>query len=327
MAISTGAAILGGAAISGLMGSQAAGKAADAQAGAAAQSDATQRYMYDQSRADQLPFLRNGTAASNKLAQLLGIAPSAPELLSSGGGGAPGYNAELYNGNPLYRKAWDELAATHYATYGSNYTSGSDRNWIEQGIRNKLGADGMAGLSPAQDPSFGSLLKPTTQADIEADPVYSMGLQFGLDEGTKGLNRQAAASGNLLSGATLKALTKYGNDYASTKANDANNRINANKQQQYSFLSGMSGGGQAAAGQTQAAGSQYANSVGQTAVGLGNARAASAIGQSNALTGAFNSGMNAYQGNQLLQTLQNRNGYGGPIDPWSGAGVQYGYGN
>jgi hypothetical protein len=293
------------------MGSMASSDAADAQAGAAAQSDATQRYIYDQSRADQQPFLQNGYAANNKLAQLLGLGSSTPSLLSTGGG-APGYNADLYNSNPLYRKAWDSLAAEHYGAYGSNYTSGSDRNWIEQGLRSRLGEDGIASLTPAQDSSFGSLLKQPTRADIEADPTYSMGLQFGLDEGTKGINRQAAATGGLLSGATLKALTKYGNDYGTTKANDAVNRINAGKQQTYSMLSGMSGGGQAAAGQTQAAGTNFGNNVSQTAVGLGNARAASAIGGANAWTSAINGGMGAYQGNQLLQALRGGNsGYGG----------------
>jgi hypothetical protein len=325
-------AVAGATVVGGVMGSQAAGDAADAQAGAAAQSDATQRYIYDQSRADQQPFLQNGYAANNKLAKLLGLGSSTPSLLSTGGG-APGYNAELYNSNPLYRQAWDSLAAEHYGAYGSGYTSGSDRNWIEQGIRSRMGSDGIAALTPAQDASFGSLLKQPTRADIEADPTYAMGMQFGLDEGTKGINRQAAATGGLLSGATLKALTKYGNDYGTQKAGDAVNRINAGKQQQYSMLSGMSGGGQAAAGQTQAAGSQYASAVGQAAVGLGNARAASAIGQSNAWTGAINGGIGAYQNNQLMQTLRGSNGsnggtgYGGPIDPWNGNYYQQpGYG-
>lgn len=306
MAISTGTAILGGAAVSGLMGMNAASSAADAQAGAAAQSDATQRYIFDQSRADQLPFLNNGTAASNRLAQLLGLRTGAPGLVGSAGG-APSYNADLYNSNPAYKKAWDEVAAQHSAAYNSGYTSGSDRNWIDSQVRQRMGSDAVNALTPQADESFGSLMKPITRADIEADPTYAMGLEFGLNEGTKGINRQAAATGNLLSGATLKALSRFGTDYAGTKANDAVNRINAGRQQQYSFLGGMSGAGQAAAGQTQAAGQQYASAVGQNAIGVGNARAASAIGQSNALTGALGQGWNMYQGNQLMNSLQRNN--------------------
>lgn len=304
-----------------LMNAGAAGDALDAQEAGAARADNTQRYIYDQNRADQMPFLRNGTAASNKLAQLLGLAPSAPDLLSTGSNGAPSYNAELYASNPLYRQAWDSLASIHSGAYGTGYTAGSDRNWIEQGIRSRLGADGLATLTPAQDSSFGSLLKPITQADIEADPVFAMSRQFGLDEGTKGINRQAAATGSMLSGATLKALTRYGNDYASTKGNDAQNRINAGRQQTYSMLSGVSGGGQAAAGQTQAAGTNYANAVGQTAVGLGNARGASMIAGANAINNGISQGIGMYQGNQLLQALQRGGGGGfnGPIAPWNGA--------
>jgi hypothetical protein len=303
-----GALAGGGAVLGGLFGSSAASDAADAQAQAAAESNATQRYIFDKSREDNLPFLQNGTAASNKLAQLLGLGSATPSMFGNSGG-TPTYNAQLYDSNPLYRKAWDELAASHYAAYGSNYTPDSDRGWIERGIRDKMGPDGMAALTPATDFSFGSLLKPITRSDIESDPTYSMGLEFGLNEGTKGINRQASATGNLLSGATLKALTKYGNDYAGTKANDAVNRISASRQQTYSMLSGMSGGGQAAAGQTQAAGQNYGNNVSQTAIGLGNARGASSVAGANAIAGGINSGIGYYQGNQLLQALQ-RNGGG-----------------
>jgi hypothetical protein len=265
-----GALAGGGAVLGGLFGSSAASDAADAQAQAAAESNATQRYIFDKSREDNLPFLQNGTAASNKLAQLLGLGSATPSMFGNSGG-TPTYNAQLYDSNPLYRKAWDELAASDF--------------------------------------SFGSLLKPITRSDIESDPTYSMGLEFGLNEGTKGINRQASATGNLLSGATLKALTKYGNDYAGTKANDAVNRISASRQQTYSMLSGMSGGGQAAAGQTQAAGQNYGNNVSQTAIGLGNARGASSVAGANAIAGGINSGIGYYQGNQLLQALQ-RNGGG-----------------
>jgi hypothetical protein len=96
------------------MSSNAAGDAADAQAQSAAQSDATQRYQYDTTRADNAPFRETGLAANNKL-------------------------TELMNG--------------------------------------------------------GSFARRFTSADMNADPVYQSGLQFGLDQGTQGINRQAAAGG------------------------------------------------------------------------------------------------------------------------------------
>ncbi len=57
-----GASLIGGA-----MSSNAAGKAADAQAAASGDANALQKYMYDQTRQDQMPWLKTGR---NALAQL-----------------------------------------------------------------------------------------------------------------------------------------------------------------------------------------------------------------------------------------------------------------
>src|SRR6185369_7078168 len=54
-------------------------------------------------------------------------------------------------------------------------------------------------------------------SSITSDPGY----QFGLNQGTQGIDRSAASKGGLYSGATLKALDRYGQDYAGTKLNDA----------------------------------------------------------------------------------------------------------
>jgi len=56
---------------------------------------------------------------------------------------------------------------------------------------------------------------------ITQDPGY----QFGLDQGVQGVDRSAASKGSLYSGATLKALQRYGTDYGTTKLNDTFNRL------------------------------------------------------------------------------------------------------
>lgn len=56
------------------------------------------------------------------------------------------------------------------------------------------------------------------------DPSY----QFRFNEGQRALDRSAAAGGSLYSGGTLKALARYGQDYASTefgKDFDRNNQL------------------------------------------------------------------------------------------------------
>lgn len=305
---------VGVAAAGALASADSARSAANKQSDAAKDSNATQLYMYDKNREDNAPFLANGTAASNKLARLLGVnsgyGSSGSEFVDNSTG-IPKANEALYASDPTYRAAWDQALKFHQDSYGTGYGSGSDAGEISDYIG---GLIGRTPVSASADPEYGSLLHNFTKSDLEADPVYQSGLQFGLDEGTKGINRQQAATGNLLSGATLKALTKYGNDYASTKAGDAYNRFNNNKQQTFNMLSGISGTGQVANGQVGSAGQNMANNVSQNQIGMGNARAASAIGSANALTGGIAQGYNMYQNNQMMNALANRNsssyGYG-----------------
>lgn len=312
MAISTGAAILGGAALSGLMGADAAGDAADAQLQGGREANATQRYMYDTTRADNAPFRESGVAANNRLSYLLGLSPN-----SSGTQNAltrDQLRAELlpqFTTNAQGASGWDPQAAL---LGGDSYSGSSmpaaptvDEAGLSAAIQARLAQQDQqaaAARAAAQnDPAFGSLLRNFTAADLNADPVYQSGLQFGLDEGTKGINRMAAASGNSLSGATLKALTRYGNDYGSTKANESFNRFNVNRDSTYNKLAGMSGAGQQATNQVSAAGQNMANNVSQNQIGMGNARGASAIGRSNAINNGISQGFNMYQQNQLMNRM------------------------
>ena len=220
--------------IGGLLGSDSADNAADAQTGAAAASDATQRYQYDTTRADNAPFRQTGLQANNRL-------------------------AELMNSGQFGRR-------------------------------------------------FGA-------SDLAGDAVYQSGLQFGLDEGTKGINRQAAAGGSMLSGATLKALTRFGNDYGSTKANESYNRFNTDQNSQYNKLAGLSGAGQQATNQVSAAGQNMANNISQSQQGVGNARGSAYLAQGNAWQNALNGGVSAL-----------RNGMGGGNSLYGGGGFSGGGG-
>lgn len=85
MSFITAAIIAGGATLaSSYMGSRAATKAGETQAGAARDAAELQNEQYQQTRADQAPFRQGGLAAQNRLMTLLGIGGQAP---SSGGGG------------------------------------------------------------------------------------------------------------------------------------------------------------------------------------------------------------------------------------------------
>jgi hypothetical protein len=75
---------------------------------------------------------------------------------------------------------------------------------------------------------------PNEQFNFQADPGY----QWRMQQGTNAINSNAAAMGNQLSGATLKALAKYGQGLASQEYSNAFDRFNQNRnfaQGQYQF--------------------------------------------------------------------------------------------
>lgn len=149
----------------------------------------------------------------------------------------------------------------------------------------------------------GSLSRNFSAADLNADPVYQSGLQFGLNEGAKGINARALATGNYDSGATLKALTRYGNDYGSTKGAESYNRFVTNQGNNYSRLSGIAGSGQNAANMTGNLGAAYGGQAGSNMIGAANAGAAGLIGATNSINSGVSNYLNYDTSNRLLQGL------------------------
>lgn len=174
------------------------------------------------------------------------------------------------------------------------------------------------GLHPGA--GFGDLNKKFTVGDFYDDPVSQLGLQFGLNEGTKGLNRMAGARGMLNSGANVKALTRYGNDYAGSKAADSYSRFVNDQTNVYNRLAGVAGTGQTAASTTAQLGANNATNIGNIMTSAGNARGAASIAGGNALGGIFGNIGNYYGQQQTLDKLlggrgmQNATTYGGGFD-------------
>jgi len=131
--------------------------------------------------------------------------------------------------------------------------------------------------------------------DLQTDPGYG----FRLSEGLKALERSAAARGGLLSGGTGKALTRFGQDFASQEYQNAYNRaltgynaatqreqeqygraltgynaLTSREAQQYNRLAGLAGIGGTTAQQLTAAGQNYGSQAGNlmanTATNLSN---------------------------------------------------------
>lgn len=307
---------VGATAVSGIMGANAAKKGAQAQAQSAADATALQKEQFDKQVELQEPFRRTGVAANSRLAYLLGLTPDAP-----GGGGAaavdrnairerllPQYTTTTAPALPHWSGGDESAQSQQWWNLPTSSVNEAELNAaIDREVAQMTAAQQAASAAQQQsamnDPAFGSLMRNFTKADMEADPVYQSGLQFGLDEGRKGVNRIAAAGGGQLSGATLKALTRFGNDYGSTKANESFNRFNTNQDRAYNKLAGVSGAGQQATNQVGAASANFANNASNNIIGAGNARAAGYIGGANAIGNAVGQGVGAWQGNSLMNRL------------------------
>jgi hypothetical protein len=158
-----------------------------------------------------------------------------------------------------------------------------DQSRADQAPYREAGVGALAGIK-------GLLANPSS---ITSMPDY----QFQLNEGTKALQNSAAARGMVYSGSQGKALQKYGNDYAGTKLNESYNR-----------LASLAGIGQQATNASGALGANYANNVGQTLTGMGNARGAGTIGSANAWGQGIGNVLNGMQEDDLIAALLKRGG-------------------
>ena len=167
----------------------------------------------------------------------------------------------------------------------------------------------LGGVSRGSDAMLG---RSFSMADLQNDPVYQTSFQFGLEEGRKGLERRAGAAGANDSGATLKALTRFGSDYAGQKAGESYNRFNTNQTNQFNRLATLAGIGQTANNQVGTSGMNMANNISGIQQGIGNAQAGSMIGQGNAWSGAAQGAGNWWSGNQQLNRMQENRNQGTP---------------
>jgi hypothetical protein len=142
-------------------------------------------------------------------------------------------------------------------------------------------------------------------ADVTNFLTMDPGYNFRLGEGMKALERSAAARGGLVSGATGKALTRYGQDFGSAEFGNAYNR-----------LANIANLGPKAAGVMTDLGTGYAGDVNKLAL-------ANATNQGNALLSAGNIRASQYgtAGRALDQALNTDWGkVGDTVGGWFGGG-------
>lgn len=140
-----------------------------------------------------------------------------------------------------------------------------------------LGGDANSG-------DYGRYARDFSMNDFEADPGYA----FRLSEGNKALERSAAARGMVMSGSMFKGAQRFGQDLASQEYQNAFNRYQVNRSNQLNPLQSLMGSGQTATNTLTGAAGDLGRSLGENALGAGNARASGYIGSANAYTNAIN---------------------------------------
>ncbi len=197
----------------------------------------------------------------------------------------------------LIGHATDAVGLTNYGGDRAQQTqqdATNSANGVVKGIYDQQRADqepwrqaGMSALTGMQDPSF---QKSFTMADYQQDPGY----QFRMNEGAKALNASAAANGASSGGATMKALTRYGQDYASNEYQNAYNRFNNDNSNRFNRLSSLAGLGQTANNVVNQNAGMYGQQVAGNQIGMGNAAASNQIAQTGRLASLFGQGAGAY---------------------------------
>lgn len=281
----TAAATVGGAAIA----SRGASRQASAAQDTATQNNALQQNIFNQQRADLAPWRASGELALTEINRRLGLGGQASPLAPRQGGG-----------NPMVGGVGGGMSPAGTAVGGGGVGRGGtiDQRDVAQfapamvddgrsvmplaSKSNVLSTDGSTGpqvLPGAQGPTLtatGTATGGATPNALDPQDRYggfysSPGYQFRFDEGQRGINANRAASGSLQSGDAMRALTRYGQDYAS---NEFNTQLNQ--------LFSVAGLGQSATGQGNALAGQYGAQVGQNNQNASNALQSSYGTQANA---------------------------------------------
>ena len=119
---------------------------------------------------------------------------------------------------------------------------------------------------------------------FKQDPGYA----FRMSEGMKALENSAAARGNLLSGATMKGIQRYGQDMASQEYMNAFNRYQVERQARLNPLQSLAGVGQTTANALAAGGQAFAGNVNQLTLANAADRANLALTSGNIRASQYN---------------------------------------
>ena len=243
--------------------------------------------------ADPIAYLASATPGA---AVGAGEALAAGTLSSGGGAAAAGAaGAGTYSGsiaNTLKTlQPYASIGSSLAQGYSANKTAGAAANAANAGqqsqidLQRRMYEEGVARQQPFYQagvnalPGYlsgigqgGELVRGFTQADYQADPGYA----FRLSEGQKQLDRQAAIRGGQISGPSMKAAARYGQEMGSQEFGRAYERFRDTQSLRRNALAGVTGFAPTAANAMGNLGQNYAT-------GAGNAMVSQGVNTGNAL--------------------------------------------
>jgi hypothetical protein len=161
-------------------------------------------------------------------------------------------------------------------------------------IQQQMYEQGREDLAPYREQGYIALediggMKPylTGQFEDYRDQYLDPSMAFRMKYGTQATERLANVGGGALSGNTLRGLTDYGQNLASTEYSNAFNRFQTERGNIYNTLANIAGMGQGAVNTGIQAGQATAQNLGTLAVGGAQAQAAGTIGAANAYSNAL----------------------------------------
>jgi hypothetical protein len=154
---------------------------------------------------------------------------------------------------------------------------------------------GREDLAPYRESGYTALkdieqMKPFLKAQFGPDQFAQYldpSMAFRQRIGTQATERMANVGGGALSGNTLRALTDYGQNLASTEYGNAFGRFQTERSNIYNTLANIAGMGQGAVNTGVNAGQNFASQMTGLTTGSAAAQAAGTVGSANAYSGAL----------------------------------------
>lgn len=156
-------------------------------------------------------------------------------------------------------------------------------------------------------------------AGFHYDPANDPEYQFMLSQGSSAIANQASALGGVNSGATLKALSDYGQQTALSSYQTEFSNWNTQMNNVFSRLMNAINVGQSSAAGVGTAAMGTGQEIGNNLIGAGNARAAGTMGSANSLAGGIQSFFSSPGFMNMISGLGGSSGGGGPYAFSTGA--------